>query len=288
MAGKTSGERALVALVTGCGKASGIGAGIARKLAAAGMIVVVTDIAAHGVAEEGEEAPPGWRGLDSLVAELAAGGATASQVQGDVASEADAAAMVQQTLQRHGRLDVLVNNASAPHGADRADIEQVSLTAWEHVMAVNMRGVFLMSRAAVTPMRQQRCGRIINISSAVIRYGARNRTAYAASKAAVIGFTRALAMDVADSGITVNAVCPGSIRTSRALNTTKALGWTDVEAGLAERAKRIPLGRHGEVNDVAAIVAFLASREAGYTTAQAIYVDGGGLPVPQFTAHTLG
>ena len=153
-------------------------------------------------------------------------------------------------------------------------------------MAVNVRGVFLMSRAAIAPMRRERWGRIINISSAVIRYGARNRTAYAASKAAVVGFTRALAMDVADSGITVNAICPGSVLTGRATNTTRKLGWTDVQTGLSERAMRIPLGRHGDVDEVAGLVAYLASEEAGYVTAQSMYVDGGGLPVPQFTART--
>jgi NAD(P)-dependent dehydrogenase (short-subunit alcohol dehydrogenase family) len=275
-----------VALVTGCGKSSGIGAAIARTLAAAGHIVVVTDLTALGVSEEGETAPEGWRGLASLREEIESAGGRALALEGDVTSESDATAMVQQTLDALGRLDILVNNAGAPHGQDRADIEDVPLAAWEHVMAVNVRGVFLMSRAAIGVMRRQGFGRIINISSAVIRYGARNRTAYAASKAAVGGFTRALAMDVADSGITVNAVCPGSVITSRAVNTTKKLGWSDVGTGLAERAKRIPLGRHAEVADVAAMVAYLASDDAGYVTAQELYIDGGGLPVPQFTVHS--
>jgi len=281
-----SDESGRVALVTGCGKAGGIGAAIARALAASGATVVVSDISKHGVAEHGEVPPTDWQGLDSLAAEIVSAGGRATVCEGDVTSETDVASMVQQTLDRYGRLDILVNNAAAPHGGDRADVAQVPLDAWEHVMAVNVRGVFLMSRAAVPPMRAQRWGRIVNISSAVIRYGARNRAAYAASKAAVVGFTRAMAMDVADSGITVNAVCPGSIRTSRAVNTTRALGWSDVESGLAERAKRIPLGRHGEIGDVAAMVAFLASDAAGYLTAQSIYIDGGGLPVPQFSAHT--
>ena len=275
-----------VALVTGCGKATGIGAAIARKLALAGHTVVLSDVESQGVAEQGEEIPSGWHGLETLIGEIIAAGGRASAILGDVTSETDAAAMVRRTLKEHGRLDVLVNNAGAPHGADRNDIEQVPLASWEHVMAVNVRGVFLMSRAAVTPMREQRWGRIVNISSAVIRYGARQRTAYAASKAAVVGFTLALAMDVADSGITVNAVCPGSILTARAMNTTKKLGWSDVDAGLAERAKRIPLGRHGQTDEVAAMVAYLVSPEAAYVTGQAMYIDGGGLPVPQFAAHS--
>lgn len=275
-----------VALVTGCGKITGIGAAIARKLAADGICVVVSDYVAGGVQEEGETVPEGWRGLESLVEEIVAAGGSASALQGDVTSEADASAMVATTLARHGRLDILVNNAGAPHGADRADIEDVPLAAWEQVMAVNVRGVFLMSRAAVGAMRQGGGGRIINISSAVVRNGARHRTAYLASKSAVLGFTSALAMDVADSGITVNAVCPGSIITARAINTTKKLGFSDVEAGLAERARRIPLGRHGETGEVAAIVAFLASPAAGYITGQSIYVDGGGVPVAPHAGRT--
>ncbi len=267
-----------VALVTGCGKSTGIGAAIARQLAADGVRVVVTDFVPGGVREDGEEVPEGWRGLDSVVEQITEAGGVASSLQGDVTSEVDAQAMVAATLARHGRLDILVNNAGAPHGADRADIEDVPLSAWEQVMAVNVRGVFLMSRAAVGPMRQARGGRIINISSAVVRHGARHRTAYLASKSAVLGFTSALALDVADSGITVNAVCPGSIITARAINTAKKLGWGNVEDGLAERARRIPLGRHGEIDDVAATVAFLASPAAGYITAQTIYVDGGGVP----------
>jgi 3-oxoacyl-[acyl-carrier protein] reductase len=186
--------------------------------------------------------------------------------------------MVEQTMTRYGRLDILVNNAGAPHGLDRADIEKVPLQAWEQVMAVNVRGAFLMSRAAVGPMRQRHWGRLINIASAVVRSGARHKCAYVASKAALVGFTQAVAMDVAEWGITANAICPGSIRTSRAVSTTRKSGWSDVEAGLRERAKTIPLGRHGDVRDIAAIAAFMASDASSYMTAQAIYVDGGGLP----------
>src|SRR5262245_28971764 len=109
-----------VALVTGCGKASGIGAAIARRLAAAGYTVVVTDLRALGVAEEGEESPQGWRGLPSLCGEIETEGGKALAVEGDVTSEADALRMVQETLAAFGRLDILVNNAGAPHGADRA------------------------------------------------------------------------------------------------------------------------------------------------------------------------
>jgi 3-oxoacyl-[acyl-carrier protein] reductase len=279
-----------VALVTGCGKAIGIGGEIARALGNAGIAVVVSDLSQTGVAndhDDGSDTDVGWHGLKSLVDDIVARGGVASWVQGDVASQDDAQRMVQETLARHGRLDILVNNAGAPHGLDRADIEAVPLEAWEQVMAVNVRGTFLMSRAAIGPMRRQRWGRLINIASAVVRRGARHKTAYVASKAAVVGFTQAVAMDVAAWGITANAICPGSIRTSRAISTTRKAGWTDTEAGLRERAKTIPLGRHGDVREIAAIAAFLASDASSYLTAQAIYVDGGGLPfVPPETSQS--
>jgi len=272
-------EMTRVALVTGCGKAVGIGAAIARALSASGAAVVVSDVLPSGVADASEiPAKTARDGLTALVAEIVAAGGRASAMQGDISLEADANRLISETVDRFGRLDILVNNAGAPHGSDRADIEQVTLDAWERVMSVNLRGVFLMSRAAVAPMRRQGWGRIVNISSAVAGQGALHRTAYVASKAGVVGFTKSLALDVARSGITVNAICPGSIKTSRAVDTTRKLGWDDVEAGLADRAKTIPLGRHGETEEVAALACFLASENSAYLTGQAIYLDGGGLP----------
>jgi NAD(P)-dependent dehydrogenase (short-subunit alcohol dehydrogenase family) len=269
-----------VALITGCGKAIGIGAAIARTLAAAGTTVVVSDVDPAGAQNDrsAQSAGVGWRGLESLVDEIKAKGGTASWLVGDVSLEVDANRLVAETLQRHGRLDVLVNNAGAPHGADRGEIETVPLEAWERVMAINARGVFLMTRAAVPPMKAQRWGRIISLSSVAGTAALPQRAAYSASKAAVIGLTRSVALDLARFGITVNAVCPGSIRTDRAISTTLRAGWSDVEAGLKERAKGIPVGRHGLPEEVAATVALLASDAGGFITGQAIVIDGGGLP----------
>ena len=270
-----------VALVTGCGKRAGIGSATARKLAGAGFAVVVTDITIRGAEndrEEPDDADLDWKGLDSLVDELRSKGAKASSAQGDVGSEADARRMVGEALARHGRIDVLVNNAGAPHGDDRVDIASLSLAEWERVMSVNARGTFLMSREAVPPMRKQGFGRIVNVASAIVKFPLRNRVAYVTSKAAVVGFTSALALDVAADGITVNVVCPGSVRTSRAISSTRKAGFTDIEAGLAARAKGIPLNRHAEPDEIAATIAFLCSEAAGYITGHSLYVDGGGLP----------
>ena len=269
-----------VALITGCGKALGIGRAIAHALSRQGCTVVVTDIDKAGVQNDNavEGLSPGWTGLESLVAEIEAAGGHASWATGDVSSEPDAARMVETAVERHGRLDILVNNAGAPHGADRGQLETVPLEAWERVMAINVRGVFLMTRAALPAMRRQRWGRIVSMSSVAGTTALPERAAYCASKAAVLGFTRSLSLDVAREGITVNAVCPGSIRTDRAISTTLRQGFNDVEKGLAERARAIPMGRHGMPADIAATVAFLASDGAAFITGQHIVVDGGGLP----------
>jgi len=268
-----------VALITGCGKEIGIGSAIARALAAQGATIVVSDVAPAGVQNDNAiQRETQWRGVETLVEQIKSGGGTASWVTGDVSSEADAQRMVDETLKAHGRLDILVNNAGAPHGKDRGELETISLDAWEKVMAVNIRGVFLMSRAAIVPMKAQKWGRIISMSSVAGLYALPHRAAYCASKAAVIGFTRSVAYDVASLGITVNAICPGSIRTDRAISTTMRAGWKDVDAGLAERAKTFPAKRHGLPEEVAGAVAFLASDAGGYTTGQALAIDGGGLP----------
>lgn len=268
-----------VALVTGCGKPEGIGAATARALGAAGIVVMVSDVAEGGRDNAlGAESRKDRSGLAALVGEITNAGGNASWTCGDVSLEADSIRMVAETLDRYGRLDILVNNAAAPHGADRADIEKISTQAWDDLMAVNLRGVFLMSRAAVGPMRRLGAGRIINVASAIVKYPLPNRVAYSASKAAVIGFTEALAIDLAPSGITVNALCPGSTATSRFYSSATRSGYTDMSVALAETSKGIPLGRHGRPHEMAAAVAFLASNEASYITGHALYVDGGGLP----------
>jgi 3-oxoacyl-[acyl-carrier protein] reductase len=253
-----------VALITGCGKPIGIGASTARALAAKGVAVVVSDVRPAGVANE-HNAPgdldTNWGGVDALVEEIVRAGGTASAVLGDVSREEDARRMVEEVVARHGRLDILVNNAGAPQGADRNEIEDVPVEAWDLTMGVNAKGCFLMSRAAVPYMRKARWGRIVSVSSkAAFRPGAKRAT-YAASKAAIVGFTKSLALDLAPHGITVNAVCPGPIRTSRAISTNRREYGDDLETGFRERSKAIPVGRFGEPDEIASMIAYLASDE---------------------------
>jgi NAD(P)-dependent dehydrogenase (short-subunit alcohol dehydrogenase family) len=269
-----------VALVTGCGKRDGMGRAIARTLAAGGAAVVVTNREPTGVRNLRQEvvgdSPEAaeWGGLESVVEEIEAAGGEASFVTGDIGEEEDARAMVEEAVGRHGRLDILVNNAGAPQGLDRQDVEDVPVEVFDRVVRVNLRGTYLMSRFAVPHMRRGRWGRIVNISSMAGVIGAPRSTAYSASKAGVIGLTRALAMDVAPWGITVNAICPGMVATSRAVISLDPE--LDVAAEVAARGRRIPVGRPGMPEDVAAAVAYFASDAAGYVTGTALPLDGGG------------
>lgn len=267
-----------VALITGCGKRDGMGRGIALALAAAGAAVSVTDVRPTGVLNRRQEvvgvADESWGGVDSLVEEITAAGGTAMAQLGDISVVEDARRMVEAAFAWRERLDILVNVAGAPQGLDRQDIEDVPIEAFDRQIAVNLRGTYLMSRFAVPHMRAQRWGRIINISSQAGQVAAALSTAYSASKAGILGFTRALSADVAPWGITVNAIAPGMVATSRSmLSLDPAI---DVDAEIKRRGARLGVGRPGYPEDIAAAVAYLASDGAAFMTGQTLVLDGGG------------
>ena len=268
-----------VVLVTGCGRARGMGRAISVAFARAGADVVATDVATGGTRNENEEGLEetrlGWNGLESLSAEIEALGRQALPLVGDVSRAADTERFVAESLDRFGRLDVLVNNAAAPHGADRRLLWEVPEDAWDLVIDVNLKGTFLMSRAVIPHMLSRRSGRIINMASVSGKRGTQRRGAYTASKFGVIGLTQSLAQELAAHGITVNAICPGSVDTSRRESTSRR------EKSLSERAPGAPVlslpptGRIARPDDIARLALFFASEQSDHITGQAWNVDGG-------------
>jgi len=237
-----------VALVTGASQ--GIGRATARALAEGGAKVAA--------------AAPNADKLASLVAEIEAAGGEALAVPMDVADAAQVKNGFQQMLGKFGKLDILVNNAAITR--DTLAL-RMKLEDWEAVLRTNLTGAHLCTQQALGAMLKQRSGRIINIASVVAEMGNAGQANYVASKAGLIGLTRAIAVEVASRSITVNAVAPGFIATPM----------TDPLPGeLKEKMKSlIPLGRFGSDRDVAAAVVFLASDEAGYITGQVLGVNGG-------------
>ena len=240
-----------VALVTGASR--GIGAGIAKKLAAEGADIVINYVGEANLAD-----------AQALQKELEALGRRVLLIDANVADFNAAAAMVDEAVAKLGRIDILVNNA----GINRDTLLlRMKEEDWDAVLAVDLKGVFNVTKAAVKYMMKQRYGRIISISSVVGVAGNAGQVNYAAAKAGVIGLTKSVAKEVASRNITANAIAPGFIRTPMTAKMPEAA----VEAAL----KTIPLGRMGEAEDIAKAVVFLASEDADYITGQILHVDGG-------------
>ena len=236
-----------VALVTGASR--GIGRAIAMKLAAQGATVVAA-------ARE--------RNASATVDEITAAGGKAEVASVDVGDAAAIGALVAGTLARHGRIDILVNNAGITKDQLMLRMKRED---WDAVIATNLTAAFALTQAVLKPMVRQKGGRIVCISSVVGQSGNAGQANYAASKAGLIGFAKAVAQEVASRNITVNVVAPGLIET----DMTRGI----MEGARGEWASRIPLKRLGTPDDVAAAVCFLASSEASYITGQVLAVNGG-------------
>ena len=236
-----------VALVTGSGR--GIGRATAESLLARGARVVINDLDA-----------------DRAIATASELGANAVAMPADVSSKFAVSEMVNTIVERFGRLDILVNNAGMDHAAPITDIEE---DEWDRFMAVNLKSVYLCSKAVLPVMIERQAGRIVNVSSLVARQGALNGGIhYATTKAGILGFTRTLARQVAKHGITVNAVARGVI-------DTELIRENVAPATREQLIKAIPLGRIGTIKNVGDTIAFLTSDEAEYITGATIDINGG-------------
>ena len=243
---RLAGKRALIT-----GGLRGIGRGIALGFAAEGADVAVFDLR-----PEAEAA--------ALLKEIAAAGVRGLYVQADVSDETQVASGVEKVVGALGGIDILVNNAGIVHEALLAELDSAD---WDRVQGVNLRGVYLCTRYVLPRMLEQGGGRVINMASQLGQIGGRTMVHYSASKAGVIGFTRALAREVALDNILVNAIAPGPIN-------------TDMLAGESEEWKRaklaeLPIGRFGEVSEVVPTAVFLASDDASYYVGQVLGPNGG-------------
>lgn len=245
-------EKGKVALVTGAGSPKGIGKSIALYMAKNGYDIVVADLDSKGAAEAAKE-------VRTL-------GRKSFAVTVNVTDEASVGNMVENAVKEMGSIDVLVNCAGI---TQPVTVLNTTLEDWNRIIAVNLTGTFLCSKAVLPYMQAKKFGRIINISSVSGKRGGGvyGGAHYSASKAGVLGFSKALARECVLDGVTVNSVCPGLIA-------------TEIRKGLSDEKERatwksIPMGRPGTVEEVACAVAFLASEDAGYITGEDIDVNGG-------------
>jgi 3-oxoacyl-[acyl-carrier protein] reductase len=237
-----------IALVTGA--AQGIGRDIALALATDGADVAICDV--------------NLEAAQKTAADIEAKGRKSLATKANVAASAEVMAMIDQVVEKLGRIDILVNNAGITRDGL---ILRMKEEDWDLVLSINLKGSFLCSKAALKYMSKQRGGTIINIASIVGAMGNAGQANYVASKAGLIGLTKTIAREYANRGITANAVAPGFIDTAM----TQALS----ESVRAELAKQIPMGKLGTPEDVANAVRFLASPWASYITGQVIHVNGG-------------
>ena len=242
-----------VAIITGA--ASGIGRATAYRLAGDGAHVVIGDI--------------NFDGADKITKEIVESGGMAMALKTDISSEDEVDRMVRRTIDEFGCINILVNNA-AFRSETHALFQEMPMSEWESQIGITFMGTLLCCRAVIPHMISQQNGRIVNVTSNAAKAGLQFKSIYSACKAAVAGFSRSIALELATQGITVNCVSPGAINTPHLAM---------IRAAFPERAKEhsvmIPMGRIGEPEDVANMIAFLTSDDASYITGQEYSVDGG-------------
>ncbi len=269
--------RGKVAIITGAGRKAGLGAAMARRLAAEGCKVVISDIGRPAGPEMPASAVGMSEEMEAIVAELQQMGAEAAAIPCNVLEEEEVRTLIAKTVERFGGLDILVNNAGI--GYLMKPIVEMTSREWDAVLGVNLRGAFLCTKYAAAQMiRRGRGGAIVNIASQAAKSGFPFASAYCASKHGLVGLTRVAAIELGRYGIRVNAICPNHVTTGLGAwqneYFSKALGMT-LDEYLEAMKKRIPLGRPGLQEDTAKACAFLCSEQAAYITGEALNVSGG-------------
>lgn len=245
-----------VVLVTGAG--SGIGLAAALRFAAEGAAVGVLDVREDAAAE--------------TAGKIQADGGRALPVAADVTDPAEVVAAVERVAAELGRLDALYNNAGVSSSGSVVDADEAD---WDRCLAVNLKGTYLCSRAAVPHLEAAGGGAIVNQGSVAALVGVANFAAYCAAKGAVVALTRSMAVDLAARNIRVNVLCPGTVLTPLMESLIRARGGGDLDAGVAATVVKYPLGRLGTPEEIAAAAAFLASDDASFFTGAVIAADGG-------------
>lgn len=275
----TEGLMGKVALVTGAARYRGIGRAIALRLADDGADIVICGRPRAPESYPDREQEIGWQGVESLAKEIEQKGRKALALECDVTQKDQVMAMIESIASQFGRLDIIVNNAGVPSDAGASPILDTDEDVWYQTMDVNVNGVFLVSKYGGRLMRDSNNGgAIVMIASLAGRVGLQDYGAYCASKFGVIGFTQQLALELAKTGIRVNCVSPGSHDTDMMDGTiaraTKKYQLPD--GSFREQLQDfIPMGRQGDVSELASVVSFMCSKDASYVTGQTINVDGG-------------
>ncbi|MBN2124050.1 MAG: 3-oxoacyl-ACP reductase FabG [Deltaproteobacteria bacterium] len=240
-----------VAIITGA--ARGLGKLFSLTMAAEGAKVVVADILEKEARETARE--------------IMEKGGSALSMKVDVTSEEDTRLMAEETIAAFGRIDILVNNAAVFYGLGRKPFWEISASAWDQLMAANLKGPFLCTKAVISQMKKQKKGKIINLSSETAFTGSQGLLHYVTSKGGILSFTRSLASELGPFGICVNSIAPGLTKTEAAGTISDGFNGYDIS--------RTPLGRLEQPEDLVGAMIFLASDESDFVTGQALVVDGG-------------
>ena len=260
-----------IAIVTGAGRLRGIGRATAVQLAKMGAKLIITGTGRSPESYPEDEKKIGWKDIESTAEQIREVGSEATTLITDISKENNVDLLIETALNAYGKIDILVNNAAAPYAEDRVPVIEVDNEAFRKVIEVKLYGSYLCSKAVAKVMIDNKNGgRIINLSSTAGKSGNARMAAYVAANFAIDGFSQSLAKELAKHNITVNCVCPGLTETARMVPLGRGAFWKS-------RSDAIPMGRVGTDEEVADLIAFLASDRAGFITGQAINIDGGSI-----------